>query len=314
MIREALMNRYLMALVAGMSLALFPFVAHADDGDKRGFTLRVDGDFTLSRGETARSLVVINGDAQVDGTVRDAVVVINGTANVTGTIEGSVNVINGTLNLQPGANVKDVNLVKSTFNRDERATVTGSVHRRSSVAFRGAWLVFSVVLWAGMTVAVVIAGLVFAAAGGRQLRAAALSMTGDSVPTIVGAVALWIGGPIAGGLLFATVVGIPLSLGLFLFVLPALWFLGYVVAGTRLGGAITGLAGREPSEHPYAAAAVGLILLQLIILVPGIGWLAGALAGFWGSGALVALAMRAARSRPQAPPAAAEPDVEPAGV
>ena len=35
---------------------------------------------------------------------------------------------------------------------------------------------------------------------------------------------------------FLTVVGIPFGLALLFVALPLLWFLGYVVAGTRLGG------------------------------------------------------------------------------
>ncbi|HEY7270106.1 MAG TPA: polymer-forming cytoskeletal protein [Dehalococcoidia bacterium] len=291
------MNRYLLATIAGLVLALLPLVARAADSDRRGFILRVDGDVTLARGESVGSLVVVNGDAQVDGDVHDAVVVLRGTATITGTVGQNVTVVDGTLNLRSGASVKDVNLVHSTLNRDDGASVTGAVHQRSNVVFRGAWLVFTVVLWAGMTIAAIVTGLVFAASGGRQLRTSARSLTEDTVSTIVAAFALWIGAAVVGVVLFVTVVGIPLGIGLLLFVLPALWFLGYVVAGTRLGGALVGL-GRGSGEHPYAAAALGILLLQLIVLIPAIGWFTGAFAGFWGSGALALMAFHAASGRP----------------
>ena len=302
------MNRIVIGLLAGAALALLPLVAFAEDGDKRGLILRVDGDFTLARAESVGTVVVINGDAQVEGTVRDALVVIEGTATVNGTVEGSVTVINGTLYLAAGSSVKDVNLIRSDLNRDERATVTGDVHKRENVAFRGAWLLFSAFFWVGTTLAVVVVGLAFAAVGGRQLLASARALTGSAGTTVLAALALWIGGPIVGVLAFVTVVGIPLGLGILLFVLPALWLLGYVVAGTRLGGAITGMAGRTPAEHPYAAAALGLVLLQLVLLIPGIGWLVVGLAGLWGSGALLLLAWRAARGAPPEDVAAAGPE------
>ena len=44
-----------------------------------------------------------------------------------------------------------------------------------------------------------------------------------------------------------TLVGIPLEIGLLAFLLPGLWFLGYIVAATRLGGFLAGLSGRKPA-------------------------------------------------------------------
>jgi hypothetical protein len=218
------------------------------------------------------------------------------------------------LNLRSGSRVKNVNLVRSGLTRDSGATVTGTIHHRESIAWRGAWAVFSVLLWVGITVAVVIAGLIFAAVGGRQLRTAAVALTEQTVNTIVGAVFLWIGAPVVAVLLFFTVIGIPMGIGLFLFVLPTLWLLGYIVAATRLGGAITKLASAAPDSHPYAATFVGLIILQIVVLIPGIGWLVGGLAGVWGAGAIAFLAFRAARGGPPAvaappPGPAAQPEV-----
>jgi len=82
---------------------------------------------------------------------------------------------------------------------------------------------------------------------------------------------------------------------------PLLWLLGCLVAGTRLGKALFELAGRRPpSGHPYIAATLGLIALQIIVLVPVVGWAIGALAGMWGSGALAVTAFRAWRGTPPA--------------
>ena len=219
------MKRYVLATLAGLLLALLPSVILAADGDRRGFILRVDGDVTLARGESVGSVVVINGDAHIDGSVRDALVVVKGTATITGSVDQSVTVVDGTLNLRSGSSVKDVNLVRSDLNRDEGAAVSGAIHRRENIVFRGAWLLFSVVLWAGTTIAVIVTGLVFAASGGHQLRTSARSLTESAVSTIVAAFALWIGAAVLGVVLFVTVVGIPLGIGLLLFVLPALWFL-----------------------------------------------------------------------------------------
>ena len=53
-----------------------------------------------------------------------------------------------------------------------------------------------------------------------------------------------------------TLVGIPLGLGVLLLVLPALWFLGYIVAGARLGTLILhrdDAAQRRPWRQPRSA-------------------------------------------------------------
>lgn len=78
-----------------------------------------------------------------------------------------------------------------------------------------------------------------------------------------------------------TLVGIPLEIGLLAFLLPGLWFLGYIVAAARLGGFLAGLSGRESGAHPYLATLLGLLLLQFAVLVPGLGGLAVLVAGLW---------------------------------
>ena len=66
---------------------LLPAIASADDGkEDNGLTLRVTGDVTVAKGETVGAVVVIDGNATIDGTVTDSLTVINGTAIVTGTV------------------------------------------------------------------------------------------------------------------------------------------------------------------------------------------------------------------------------------
>jgi len=101
--------------------------------------------------------------------------------------------------------------------------------------------------------------------------------------------------------LVATLIGLPLGLGLLFFLLPALWFLGYIVAGARLGSFLVGLSGRESGAHPYLPTFLGLVLLQLGILVPVIGGLIAAVAGIWGAGALAYIAYRGAGGKGFAP-------------
>jgi hypothetical protein len=304
-----MLRKRIAVLMAAALLALLPGAAMADNGDRGDFLLKVRGDVVVASGQSAGTVVVIDGNLLVEGTVRDTVVVISGTATIAGRVEDNVVVISGDLVLRSSADVKDVTLINSDLERASGATVRGEVRERDRLVW-GLGAVFSIVLWLGMTIGVIAGGLVFAAVGGRQLGVAARSLTGRVPASILAALGLWIALPILAALVFATVVGIPLAIGILVFLLPALWFLGYLAAGTRLGLALTGRMGRETGLHPYSAAFLGLLILQLVFLVPGLGFLIVALAGLWGGGALVLMAWDAARSRGDGAPAATAPPPE----
>ncbi len=281
----------LFALVA--CTALLPAVASADSGDQGGFALRVRGTFTLAPDESVGSVIVVKGDANIAGTVRDRLVVINGNADIAGRVDGGVTVIKGTVTLEGGSHVNRVTIVRGTVNRQSGSVVEHGINRRGFGFFRGGllWL-----FWLGMTLAAVVAGLAFAAVGGRQLSRAANALTGELAYSILGAVAVWIGLPVLAVVALLTVVGIPLGLALLLAVLPLLWLLGFVATGTRLGAALLSLGGSaRPLDHPYAATALGVIVLQIVLLVPIAGWAVAVLAGLWGSGALAVIAFRSWR-------------------
>jgi hypothetical protein len=59
----------------------------------------------------------------------------------------------------------------------------------------------------------------------------------------------------------------------------------------------------QGAEHPYAAAAIGLLILQLVAIVPFFGWVVVGLAGLWGAGGIALVAWRAARGTPATPAA-----------
>jgi hypothetical protein len=276
-------------LVIAFALAALPASAAAQspEGEDEGFIMRVDGDVVIGADERVNTVVVINGDLTLQGTVTDFVLVIEGNALVSGTVDGDLTVISGDIELTSTAVVDNVNSVRGDFVRAQGATVTGDIHERDN--FRFFWGIaglFSILFWLGMTVAMIVAALVFAHFGARQLTNAATTMTGDLVNAIIGTVVLWVGGPLLAFLAFITVIGIPVGIGILVFLLPALGFLGYLVAGTRLGTFLLGLGGREQTGPPYLAAALGVLLLQLLVLVPVFGALAALLAGAWGAGAL----------------------------
>ncbi len=296
---------WLAALAACVvALALLPVAASADDGHNGGFVVRVNGPFTLAPGESVNSVVVVKGDALIGGTVHDTLLVINGHADIAGRVEGNVTIVKGDVTLEGGSFVNRVTIINGSVNRESGSVVEHGVNRRGLGFFPA---LFFWLFWLGMTVAVVIAGLVFAAIAGRQLSTATELLTRQLAYSILGAVVVWISVPFLAVLALVTVVGIPFGLALLFLALPLLWLLGYLVAGTRLGRALLELAGRRPpSGHPYVAATLGLIVLQIVVLVPFVGWAIGALAGIWGSGALAVTALRAWRGTPGQQPTSAD--------
>jgi hypothetical protein len=289
--------KWLAVFAVALTLASLPGAAAAqspEDNDE-GFILRVNGDVVIGEDERVAAVIVIDGNLRVEGTVTDFVLVIEGDALVSGTIEGNLTVISGDIELTSNAVVEDINSVRGDLIRAQGATVTGEIHERDNFEFLWAVAgVFSLLFWVGMTVTMAVAALLFAHFGARQLSGAATLMTGDLVNSIIGTVFLWVGGPILAVLAFITVIGIPLGLGILLFLLPAMGFLGYIVAGTRLGTLVLSAGGRERSGKPYLEAVLGVVLLQLLILVPLFGAIVVLLAAIWGAGSLAFVIYRGA--------------------
>jgi hypothetical protein len=305
--------KWLLLPIIAFVVAFLPSLVYAEDGTERddNLLLRIGADTTIQEGETVGTVIVIDGNLTIDGAVRNNVFVVDGDVTVNGRVDHEVTVVSGTLTLNAGSRVDEVRSINGNFVRNEGATVTGTIHERDGFAIGAAGLVaMSILFWAGLTVTAVVAGLVFSAIGGRQLTKAAFATTQDTPWTILASVFVWIGLPIVAAILIATLVGLPLGLGVFVVLMPALWFLGYIVVATRVGIAITRWRPADEDQHPYMAATAGTLLFQLLALIPGIGVLVIGVAGLWGAGALALIAYRAAHHG--GPHATAAPRVGPA--
>ncbi|EYF06977.1 polymer-forming cytoskeletal protein [Chondromyces apiculatus] len=267
--------------------------ARADGSDllfRMGATAEVDA------GKRVGQVITLGCDARVDGVVSDDLLVIGGDASVTGEVTGNVTIVGGRLDLGPGARVGNVTLVQSELTLVPGAAISGQVTKSSGPVW--GWGV-GWFFWLSVSAFVVACGLLFAAVGGRQLASAASMLSARPGGAGVAALALWIGLPALGTLALFSVVGIPIGVALLLFALPVLWFLGYLVAGVGVGVLIVGWRGApRPVDHPYAAAALGLLVLQLVSFIPWIGTLLALAAGLWGAGALVLRSVRMMQGRP----------------
>ncbi|GAB4339066.1 MAG: hypothetical protein Kow0010_27320 [Dehalococcoidia bacterium] len=297
------MVRWLPLIAIVLLFAAVPAVAAHDgedhDDDNGSLTVRINGPVHIGAGESAGTVVVINDDAIIDGTVRDNLVVVNGDARVSGNVRGDVVMIRGDLDLVGEALVEqDVTLISGRVRQEPTATVAGRIERRSGwLIGTGAGVVFGFFLWLWLSVAAIVAGLLFAAVGGRQMNAATAAMVERPAQSLLAAVIVWFGGAILTVLAFASVVGIGTGLAILTLLLPSLVLLGYVVAGAWLGRIIFSVIRREvDARHPYLSVFTGIFGLVVAALIPVIGWFIGALAVFWGTGGIGYVAWRAFRS------------------
>jgi len=285
------------AIYAVMAIAVL--AGPAPESEERDVLIRIGAPVRLGPADSAGAIVVIGGDAVIDGRARGHLLVIGGTARVTGSVDGSVVVVNGHADLAPGARIGgDLVLYRSTAARPSGAVIGGQTVVETGFSFGRQFLVLA---WIGITVALTVAAAVFAGLGGSLLDHAATTLWRAPAVAAVGAVVTFAGLPVIAFLAFLTLVGSALGFGIVAVVLPALWILGYLVASTALGRLLLPvLRARENPERPYAAATLGLIAAQIIGLIPVVGGIAVLAAGALGAGALVSLASSRWRLAPVA--------------
>ena len=304
---------------AGILLLAAPTLAGQAPGAPPGrpdapveIRMRFNRDLGVAAGDSVSLLVVGGADATVAGTV-GAVLVLGGTAELLPTARvGHLTVANGAASLRQGAVVQgDVQLLDSELRREPGVTVAGEVvhgyRRRIAEGLR----TFGLLIGVGVWLAVLLGGLVATGVAPGGVRRAGRVLTAEPGTTALAAVVLWIAAPFAAVAVMGTVVGLPIGLGLFVFILPTLAFLGYLVCGIRLGDvAMRRMRSPGAPERPFLAAALGLFLLPVLGMIPVLGgWVTmGAVIG--GSGAVLLATWRGGRTRgPHDAPVPADPRI-----
>ena len=293
------MKRATLLLIA-LFIALAPAGVSAENGEsKGGFALRIDGDLYVGPGEILDSAVVVDGHALIEGRITETLVVIAGSVEISGRVDEDVVLIDSDLLLTSTANVRgDVIRISGDLTRQTGSVIGGEVRDEFDLSIQW-WSValVSLLAWVGFTVLVVVAALVLAAVARRQSSGAAALLTDQTAYTILATVVTFLALPIAAFFIMFTAVGIPLALSVFFFLLPALGFFGYLITGLMIGNQILGKTDTGPEgKRPYLAAILGMLILQLVLLVPVIGWFIALIAGLWGAGGVVLYAWNAWRS------------------
>ncbi|PEN11184.1 hypothetical protein CRI94_16480 [Longibacter salinarum] len=258
--------------------------------------MRVGGDMTVAAEEREGAVIVIDGNLVVEGTV-EAVVVVNGDATFRRANVGTLVVIDGRADLSDGTVIRnDVHLVASDLGRTDDVAIRGRVQSGLEYPIAHGLLLFGVLVALGGAVAIIGAGLIAAAVAPKKMREMGALITDDVGATVLAGLAVWAGLPLVAGALFATLVGIPIALGILFILLPAAAVIGYIVSGIRLGDYVMArFRGHDEAWHPYRAAASGLVFLLLAGWLPFFGSVVTPIAVFLGSGALALTAWKAIR-------------------
>jgi len=290
------------ALAASALLLAAPAASALAPGTVSGLLVRVQGDVAVGEGESADLVVVVSGDAEIEGRA-GTVVVVGGTARLADARVGRLVVVRGSAVLGGGSAVLgDVWLVSAGLEQAPGATIGGAV--RPGFGFPGwRWLVDEPGLAVGALGLVLLAGWLAVAAGPGAMRGAAGALTSDPLGSLGAALLLFLVGPAAAVLLFFTVVGLPLSLVYLVVAVPALGLLGLGVAALSLGERLL----RSAAARPYPAVLLGTVVLVAVGLIPYVGQVLVPLAAVLGGGALARNARRAGQEGAAPEPAAEEP-------
>jgi hypothetical protein len=282
-------------------LVAVPVALGADAADASGRVLiSIDGDVTLPAGEQADVIVVVNGTATIAGDAR-TLVVVEGSATLTGAETETIVAIRSPVELGPGTVVTgDVMTFDSAVHLLGDAEVMGEVNDISASLFAVGMVLGPAILlfWIGFGLATIVAALLLAGLASRQVRMTERIISREPLLSVVVGLLGLVVFPIAAVILIVSVIGAPLGLAMLFQLWPLLAFIGYLVAAIWIGELLLGrLQTGQASERPYLAAVVGVVLLQLLGLVPVLG-IIPVVASLFGFGALLILIGRILLSRP----------------
>ncbi len=289
------MRRTLLPLAAA-TLALGATFAQGADGattDRDEAVVVLTGGATIASDRTVDTVVVFDGETVIEGAVLGSVVVFNGPTTISGSVDGDVVVFRGGLTLAHGAVVTG-----NVFAQDREIAPGARVDGDASGVARLTWglrwagWIAAIAVWFAIAVSVLVLGIVMIWLAPRGMDAVLGAARTALAASIGWGAALFVGLPIVAVLTIATLVGIPLGIGVLL-ALALIFAMGQTTAAFLLGRTIVA----EPRRRILAFLA-GWAILTGLALIPGVGgliWFAGTV---FGLGA-IAVAMWRARGEPE---------------
>jgi hypothetical protein len=253
----------------------------------------ISGRVVVAQNERVGDVVILNGDARINGRVDGTVFALNGDVIVNGSVSDDVIAMNGRVVAAGGARIGGDVASREDARISPGATVQGdveSVSRRFALGQVG--LVAAIAIWLAVIVSTLVFGLLLLVVAPRAADAFA-----DAGRTAVGAsiglgIAAAVGLPVAGLLLLASVVGLPLGV-VVLLTLGFVYMLGYVASAYFLGRVIL-----RPPTNRFLAYLVGWAILSVAAAIPVLNVIVLIAATVYGLGMIVVAIFRA-RSGPR---------------
>lgn len=304
------------ALIAGFGL-LVPVALAGDPLPQTGRAmLATQGDITIPAGDQADLIVVIDGTATIEGTVT-TLVVIDGTANVTGASLQTIVAIRSHVEIGDGTVIYgELQRLDATVHQNGRIEILGGIKDLADtfVAVGAVLAPAFILIWLGFGLAMIVAALLVAGLASRQVRAAERLISEQPGVTgftgFLGVIVI----PVGAIVLFATLIGAPLGAGVLFQVLPMLAFAGYLVGGIWIGDWLLARTGpARERERPYLAAVVGVLVMEVLALVPILG-LITVIASLLGFGAVIRLGIQTLRGEPRPRVEVQRPAIAPTGA
>ena len=263
------------------------------DGTIDGDLFAVGGEVRL--GENAQikdRLRVAGGAVEIAGTVDGDVKAAVGAIIISGTVRGGATLRAETIDLAPNAYIGgDLDYTARTpLSPEALARVSGTVHYTEGGAGdeddeAAGITTWSVAFWIWMTSTALLAGMLIVALFRRLVPSLISAVEGQAViGTLLGFGAV-LAVPAAAVVAMITLVGLPVGVTAILLFVVALYIAKLPVAAWA-GARVLALAGR-PNASPYAAMAVGILLLYALFTIPYLGGLIYLIATWLGLGTMI---------------------------
>lgn len=292
-------------------------------------SLRILQDYTLRAGDTARQVVVIGGDAKIEGRVTEDVVVVLGKVEVASTavVDGSFVVVAGTVQIADGAKVnRDFVVIGGadtppTFSPGGQHVVIGTAGLGESLRALVPWLTSGLLLgrpivpglgWVWMVAAVFfLLNLCLNLLFDGPVRSCATTLrTTPFSAFMAGLLVMLLAGPVCV-LLAISVIGIAV-IPFVLCALLAAGVLGRIGFARWIGMSL--LPQSDPADRGQSlrSFAIGSALMCAAYMVPFLGFIVWILAGVFGLGAAtLAFYGSYRRENPRPPKKAVQPPPAP---
>lgn len=283
------------SLFAALALVLlFPGVAAANDRDDDTIVV-ITGGATVAEGETVDGVVVVDGPVRIDGTVDGDVFVVSGDTEISGEVTGDVTVLAEPAVINSGARIGgDLRYGDEEPEIASGAQIDGETSDEDWSDLGPAGFIGWAVFWFALALSSLALGLLLLLIAPRAADAAYRQARDGAWESAAAGLAIFILLPILAVLALATLVGLPLGLGVLLALLP----LGAIAYVTTLW--VVGRALVKPPRGRVLAFLAGWAIFSALLLVPFLGILAWLAATVFGLGVL-GVALWRARS-PAAPP------------